>query len=106
MKPPRIAMLLSRPRIGSDFPSGIVDVARLLKDDARDRRPWRKSNHTILLAAGDSDVLSTTREQKHLLHHRSYCRCRDRPQSIRAVLAQGPFPVRLRSSVEAAVSGG
>jgi len=37
MTPPRIAMLLSRPRIGSDFPSGIVDVARLLTDDARGR---------------------------------------------------------------------
>jgi hypothetical protein len=36
-------MLVSRPRIGSDFPSGIVDVARLLTDDARDRRPRRKA---------------------------------------------------------------
>jgi len=86
MKPPRIAMLLSRPRIGSDFSSGIVEVARLLTDDARDRRPWRKSNHTILLAAGDSDVLCTTREQKHLLHHRSYCRYHHRPQSAWPVL--------------------
>ncbi len=42
-----------------------------------------------LLAAGDSDVLSTIREQKHLLHHRSHCRYRHRPQSARRVLAQG-----------------
>jgi hypothetical protein len=37
----------------------------------------------------DSDVLSTIREQKHLLHHRSHCRCRHRPQSAPRVLAQG-----------------
>jgi hypothetical protein len=37
-----------------------------------------------------SGVLSTAREQKHLLHHRSYCRYRDRPQSAPRVLAQGP----------------
>ena len=43
----------------------------------------------ILLAAGDSDVLSTIREQKHLLHHRSHCRYRDCPQSAPRVLAQG-----------------
>jgi hypothetical protein len=34
---------------------------------------------TILLAAGDGDVLSTIREQKHLLHHRSHCCYRHRP---------------------------
>jgi hypothetical protein len=50
----------------------------------------RKSHATIiLLAAEDSDVLSTSREQKHLLHHRSHCRYRHRPQSARRVLAQG-----------------
>ena len=43
---------------------------------------------TILLAAGDNDVLSTIREQKHLLHHRSHCRYRHRPQSAPPVLAQ------------------
>jgi hypothetical protein len=43
----------------------------------------------ILLAAGDSDVLSTIREQKHLLHHRSHCCYRHRPQSAPRVLAQG-----------------
>ena len=49
----------------------------------------RKSHATIiLLAAGDSDVLSTIREQKHLLHHRSHCRYRHRPQSAPRVLAQ------------------
>jgi len=41
---------------------------------------------TELLAAGDSDVLSTIREQKHLLHHRSHCRYRRRPQSAAPVL--------------------
>src|SRR4029453_19420359 len=48
-------------------------------------------NHTgyYLLAAGGSDVLSTIREQKHLLHHRSHCRYHHRPQSARPVLAQG-----------------
>jgi hypothetical protein len=45
---------------------------------------------TILLAAGNSDVLSTIREHKqHLLHHRSHCRYRHRPQSAPRVLAQG-----------------
>ncbi len=44
---------------------------------------------TILLAAGDGAVLSTIREQKHLLHHRSHCRYRHRPQSAPLVLAQG-----------------
>jgi hypothetical protein len=43
----------------------------------------------MLLAAGDSDVLSTICEQKHLLHHRSHCCYRHRPQSARRVLAQG-----------------
>jgi hypothetical protein len=52
-------------------------------------------NHTrqhapiIMLAAQDSDVLPTIREQKHLLHHRSHCRYRHRPQSAPRVLAQG-----------------
>ena len=41
-----------------------------------------------LLAAGDSGVLSTIREQKHLLHHRSHCRYRRRAQTARPVLAQ------------------
>jgi hypothetical protein len=50
----------------------------------------RKSHATIiLLAAGDSDVLPTIREQKHLLHHRSHCRYRHRPQIAPRVLAQG-----------------
>src|SRR4029453_18093190 len=43
----------------------------------------------ILLAAGDSDVLPTIHEQKHLLHHRSHCCYRHRPQSAPRVLAQG-----------------
>jgi hypothetical protein len=54
--------------------------------------PWRKrKSHatTILLALGGSDVLSMIREQKHLLHHRSHCRYRHRPQSARPVLAEG-----------------
>ena len=42
----------------------------------------------ILLANQGSDVLSTIREQKHLLHHRSHCRYRHRPQSAPRVLAQ------------------
>jgi hypothetical protein len=48
-----------------------------------------KHSATILLAAGDGDVLSTIREQKHLLHHRSHCCYRHRPQSAPRVLAQG-----------------
>jgi hypothetical protein len=44
---------------------------------------------TELLAVGDSDVLSTIREQKHFLHHRSHCRYRRHPQSAPPVLAQG-----------------
>jgi hypothetical protein len=48
-----------------------------------------KHSATILLVAGDGDVLSTIREQKHLLHHRSDCRYRHRPQSAPRVLAQG-----------------
>ena len=49
-----------------------------------------KSHATIiLLAARDSDLLSTIREQKHLLHHRSYRRYRHRPQSAPRVLAPG-----------------
>jgi hypothetical protein len=47
-----------------------------------------KHSATILLAAGDGDVLSTIREQKHLLRHRSDCRYRHRPQSAPRVLAQ------------------
>jgi hypothetical protein len=43
-----------------------------------------KSN---LLAAQDSDVLSTIREPKHLLHHRSHCRYHHRPQGASRVLA-------------------
>jgi hypothetical protein len=46
-----------------------------------------KHSATILLAAGDGDVLSTIREQKHLLYHRSHCRYRHRPQSAPRVLA-------------------
>jgi hypothetical protein len=51
----------------------------------------RRQSHAtiILLAAEDGDVLSTIREQKHLLHHRSHCRYRHRPQSAPRVLAQG-----------------
>jgi hypothetical protein len=53
-------------------------------------RGGRKSHATtILLALGGSDVLSMIREQKHLLHHRSHCRYRHRPQSARPVLAEG-----------------
>ena len=39
------------------------------------------------LPPGDSEVLSTSREQKYLLHHRSHCRYRHRPQSAPRVLA-------------------
>lgn len=54
------------------------------------QRLVRKSHATtIFLAAGDGDVLSTIREQKHLLHHRSHCRYRHRPQSTPRALAQG-----------------
>ena len=35
-----------------------------------------------------SDVLPTIREQKYLLHHRSHCRYRRRPQSAPPVLAR------------------
>ena len=42
-----------------------------------------------MLAAAYSDVLSTIREQKYFLHHRSHCRYRRRPQGARPVLAQG-----------------
>ena len=48
-----------------------------------------RESTTILLAAGDSGVLPTIREQKHLLHHRSHCRYRHRPQSAPRVLAHG-----------------
>ena len=44
---------------------------------------------TILLAAGDSDVLPTIREQKHLLRHRSHCRYHHCSQIAPRVLAQG-----------------
>jgi len=67
-------------------------LTQIIQDDRGDRRVWRKAKITrddILLAAGDSDVLSTIREQKHLLHHRSHCRYRHRPQSAPRVLAQG-----------------
>ena len=40
-------------------------------------------------SAGTRDVLCTIREQKHLLHHRSRCRYRYRPQSAAPVLVQG-----------------
>ena len=50
----------------------------------------------ILLAAGDSGVLPTIREQKHLLHHRSHCRYRHRPQSAPRVLAQGQIYLTTR----------
>jgi hypothetical protein len=66
-------------------------LTQIISDDARQRRAWRKTKitpATILLAAGGSDVLSTIREQKHLLHHRSHCRYHHRPQSARPVLAQ------------------
>ena len=48
-----------------------------------------KHSATLLLAAGDGDVLSTIREQEHLLHHRSDCRYRYRPQGAPRVLDQG-----------------
>ena len=55
----------------------------------------RKSHATIiLLVAGDSDLLSTIREQKHLLHHRSHCRYRHRPQSAPRVLAWAKYTSR------------
>jgi hypothetical protein len=55
----------------------------------------RKSHATnILLAAADSDVLLTIREQKHLLHHRSYCRYRHRPQIAPRVLAKARYASR------------
>jgi hypothetical protein len=44
---------------------------------------------TELLAARDSDVLFTVREQKHLLHHRGRCHYHRRPQSAARFLAQG-----------------
>jgi hypothetical protein len=47
-----------------------------------------------MLAAGDGNVLSTMREQKHFLHYRSHCRYRHRPQISRVVLDQG-FSVRI-----------
>jgi hypothetical protein len=43
---------------------------------------------TELLAAGNSGVLSTIREQ-NLLHHRSHCRYHHHPQSAPPILAQG-----------------
>ena len=54
-------------------------------------RGGRRKLHatTIFLAVGGSDVLSMIREQKHLLHHRSHCRYRHRPQIARPVLTQG-----------------
>jgi hypothetical protein len=59
----------------------------------------RKSHPaTIWLAAGDGDVLSTTREQKHLLHHRSHCRYRHCSQSARRVLTH--FPVWVATGAE------
>ena len=69
-----------------------ISLTQIIQDDRGHRRVWRKAKITrddILLAAGDSDVLSTIREQKHLLHHRSHCRYRHRPQSAPRVLAQG-----------------
>jgi len=67
-------------------------LTQIISDDARQRRAWGKTEITpvtILLAAGGSDVLSTIREQKHLLHHRSHCRYHHRPQSAPRVLTQG-----------------
>jgi len=46
-------------------------------------RMWRYQ----LPGAQDSDVLSTIREPKHLLHHRSHCRYLHRPQGASRVLA-------------------
>src|SRR5256885_16363548 len=53
---------------------------------------------TILLATGDSYVLCTIREQKHLLHHRSHRRYHHSPQSARPVLAQHSPDARLMDS--------
>jgi hypothetical protein len=55
-----------------------------------------------LLAAGDSDVLFTIREQKHLLHHRSHCCYRRRPQIAPPVLAQGWIYITARKPLCAA----
>jgi hypothetical protein len=44
---------------------------------------------TLLLATRIATCYPRTREQKHLLHHRSHCRYRHRPQSAPRVLAQG-----------------
>jgi hypothetical protein len=44
---------------------------------------------TELLAAGDSDVLSTIREQKHLLHHWSHCSYHRCAQSAPPLLGEG-----------------
>jgi hypothetical protein len=49
---------------------------------------WKSHATKILLVVRDRDVLSTIREQKYLLHHRSHCRYRYRSQSPRRVLAQ------------------
>jgi len=69
-------------------------LTQTIQDEPRHCRAWRKTEitcdkptPTILLAAGDSDVLSTIREQKHLLHHRSHCRYCHRPQSAPRLLA-------------------
>ena len=67
---------------------------QIIQDDPRHagRGEDRKSHPaTILLAAGDGDVLSTTREQKHLLHHRGHRRYRHCSQIAPRVLTH--FPV-------------
>ena len=91
-EPPRIAMLLSRPReLDRLFPLELGGCATAYNSrQAPLRRGEKKqiTQATILLAGGDSDVLCTNREQKHLLHHRSHCRCHHRPQSARPFLAQ------------------
>ena len=92
----------SPPRIGSAFPTGIGRLRRQLTADAK--RPLRRGEKkqitqaTILLAGGDSDVLCTNREQKHLLHHRSHRRYHHSPQSARPVLAQHSPDARLMDS--------
>ena len=68
-----------------------ISLTQIIQDDSGGPPGVEEDeNHAtiILLAAGDSGLLSTIREQKHLLHHRSHCRYRHRPQSAPRVLAQ------------------
>src|SRR4030095_8342140 len=78
-------------RLAAALPTPTAWTKRIIQAEPRHRRAWRKTQNTrlLLLATGDSDVLPTIREQKHLLHHRSHCCYRHRPQSAPRVLAQG-----------------